>query len=73
VPVVFGVILYLVVWIIQGFTKESPPSAATFDLRELRQNLAEAQTADSKGYQEGLAELEPYLNQLEASTGTMSL
>ena len=38
-PLVFGIVLYLVIWVTRGFTKVQPTPALSFDLRELRKNL----------------------------------
>lgn len=66
VPLVFGVVLYLMVWAIRGFAVKQPPPAQTFDLRELRQNLAKTQSENPEVYK---TELAPFLNGLEAKYG----
>lgn len=40
VPLVFGVVLYLIIWAIRGFAVKERPPADTFDLQEFRQHLA---------------------------------
>jgi hypothetical protein len=49
-----------------GFAVNKPPSAHTFDLSELRQDLTETQTENPEVYK---TELEPVLNRLEAKYG----
>ena len=66
-PLILGIILYLIVWIIRGFTKAPPLSAQVFDLRELRTRLVSAvQAQDPELYKR---ELEPLLDRLEAKYG----
>lgn len=66
-PLVFGVVLFLVVWTIRGFGAKDHPPAQSIDLMELRQKLASTQTEDSDTYK---AELEPLLDRLEAKYGS---
>jgi len=65
VPLVFGAVLYLVVWAIRSFAVK-PSSEQTFDLRELRQNLAAIRTENPEFYE---TELAPIFNRLETKYG----
>lgn len=66
-PLILGVALYLIVWIIRGFTKVQPSSEEFFDLQELRQNLASSlKTEYPELYR---TKLEPLLDRLEAKYG----
>ena len=66
VPLVLGVVLYLIVWANRGFAIKQPPPAHTFDLSELRQDLVETQAENPEVY---TTQLEPFLDRLEAKYG----
>jgi hypothetical protein len=66
-PVGFGIVLCLIVWAIRGFGVKPRTSSQTFDLNELRRNLAAAQSDNLDIYQN---ELEPYLSSLGSKYGT---
>lgn len=66
VPLIFGIVLYLIVWAIRGFALKQQPPGETVDLRELRQDLASTETEDPETFRR---ELEPLLGRLEAKYG----
>lgn len=64
VPLVVGGVLYLIVWAIRGFAVKEHPPAHTFDLQELREQLA-AETDPELLKRE----VDPLLNRLQAEYG----
>jgi hypothetical protein len=68
VPLAVAVVLYLVVWAIRRFAVKEHLPAQTFDLSELRRNLARTQADNPESYK---TELEPFLDRLEAKYGNI--